>query len=340
MSELDRALEDCLARMGRGESINSCLEQYPEHAERLRLLLRAAASVRELQALQPSPEFRSEGRARLQAHMSGHPRGQAVAAAAPIALPSWWSRLREALRSFDRRLAYGMATLALIFLTAFTAAAQAALPGDALYGWKVASERVWWVFQADKTAADLALLDRRVAELVEVAGDAALLAQARAAYQRTLAQALAGATARERAEMAVALRDHWRALAAAGVSVPLLDDVLADEGLLPDPSARPPVEVPVPAGTAIPLEITTTPTAPTLPPAVTATIELNLTVEGATDDLVLPTATVPGTLLPPTLLPTATVPELLPTATLVEPLATLLPDPLLTFTPTLELPSP
>ena len=350
MADLDTLLEDCLERLEQGESVAACLERYPEQAEALRPLLLAAIRIEKLQALQPSPKFRAEGRARLQAHMRSHPRQPVMLPeqeAAPQPAASIWqsllARLRTALRASDRRLAYGLATLALIFLTAFTAAAQTALPGEPLYGWKLTSERVWRTFQGDKMAADLALLDRRAAEMIEVADDEARLAQARSAYEVVLARTLADATPVERAELATALRQQQQLFAALDVIIPALDELLAEEGLLPDPATPPPVVTPTPTGTMNPVgPINTITPLPSIEATPSPDLDGNLNGDlEPTAIPVLPSASAEPSPTPLAPLPSATVPDPLPTATETGFLPTV--DPLPTvpaITPTLDLPAP
>lgn len=50
---LSRALADCMEFLREGESLEACLQRYPEYRERLRPLLEVA---RALEARQPDPK--------------------------------------------------------------------------------------------------------------------------------------------------------------------------------------------------------------------------------------------------------------------------------------------
>ena len=54
-------LEDCLHRLDRGEDLQSVLERYPDHAERLRSLLAVAMVSRALPKPKPSPQALNQG---------------------------------------------------------------------------------------------------------------------------------------------------------------------------------------------------------------------------------------------------------------------------------------
>lgn len=55
---LDRALADSLECLGKGETLEACLDRYPEYREPLRSLLEVArALMAHRQAALPSPRF-------------------------------------------------------------------------------------------------------------------------------------------------------------------------------------------------------------------------------------------------------------------------------------------
>jgi hypothetical protein len=154
MTNIDNVLEDCLARVERGElSAEECLKLYPDLSAKLSPLLNAASRIVDLKDLSMRPEFRALDRSRLLEHMAAHPRRKIG-----------WGH------SLTLRYALGVAAFSVAFVGAGTALAQQALPGDALYGWKRASERVWRSVQQDRVEADLTLADRRIHELDAVSG--------------------------------------------------------------------------------------------------------------------------------------------------------------------------
>ena len=45
-SELENILDECLERLVKGETVEQCLQRYPEQAAQLELLLRTAQAVK------------------------------------------------------------------------------------------------------------------------------------------------------------------------------------------------------------------------------------------------------------------------------------------------------
>ena len=63
---LSRALADCVESMREGESLETCLERFPEHRERLRPLLEIAQTLQSEQPdVTPSPHFLIELKSKL-----------------------------------------------------------------------------------------------------------------------------------------------------------------------------------------------------------------------------------------------------------------------------------
>lgn len=155
---LEHALEDCLTRMRlEGVTPEECLAQYPTLDEELAPLLMAAQDLGTLDSLEPRPEFKSQNRAALLAHVRAHPRRRS----------NWGSSLAF-------RYAASLALLFAAFAATGTALAQRALPGDTLYGWKLASERIWYSLHNSPVDADLFLTGRRVSEIEAIKGMANL----------------------------------------------------------------------------------------------------------------------------------------------------------------------
>lgn len=63
--ELDAILDDCLARLEAGESVQSCLTEYPDQAETLHPLLAAAAFVKKTPAPRARPDAFLAGQQRM-----------------------------------------------------------------------------------------------------------------------------------------------------------------------------------------------------------------------------------------------------------------------------------
>jgi hypothetical protein len=114
-------------------------------------------------------------------------------------------------------------TVLTLFLASGTAFAQSALPGDALYNWKLTSEDVWRFTSADPLGVDITLSNRRVSELVVVSGNQARRARALENYQKMLIRFNAEQDPQKRARILPILRAQHEELVKAGISVPELD---------------------------------------------------------------------------------------------------------------------
>jgi hypothetical protein len=166
MSKLEVALEESLASIQLGEAtLEECLARYPELGPELRPLLLAAQLLKETSGAKASEQFKTRTRAMLGEHMRAHPRRGA------------WRR-RQVVLSY----AASLAVVALAFVTTGLALAQGALPGGALYPWKLASEQIWRRVHFDTINFDLKLTQRRLDELIAVQNNATLVGSAVQAY--------------------------------------------------------------------------------------------------------------------------------------------------------------
>jgi hypothetical protein len=162
-SRFDSALDDCLDRMRRGESLEDCLESYPDDAPKLEPLLASAASAwQAARRLEPRPEFRIRARREMRERLA-----QAIPkrdGGAGRWKPLWAGAVAV--------------VLTLVFSGAGTVvAAGSSMPDEALYPLKLAVEEVRLALAPSpvRKAAVLAeLADKRVEEIVYVArkGDA------------------------------------------------------------------------------------------------------------------------------------------------------------------------
>ncbi len=227
MSKLDQVLAECLERLTSGQAtLEECLARYPEHAAELRRLLTTAGKLESARTVRPAPAFKMRARAQLVAHMRANPRH------------SWLSRWTSLLpRGFGPalgqafNLAFNLAAILLLCLATVTVLAQMALPGDALYRWKVTSERAWRAVHLDSLNTDLLLAARRVDELTRVAGDPQAEQLARREYQESLVT-LTGYTSPDSQQLiSDALIEQKGDLVHAGLSVPELDQFLTELGV-------------------------------------------------------------------------------------------------------------
>lgn len=223
MSKLEQVLDECLAQVESGEATpEECLARYPEYAADLRPLLNLTSRLEQGRLVQPSPAFKMRTRAQLVAHIRSHPRQ--TSARPRLAL---WPRGFGSAFGQAFNFAFGAAAILLLVLGTVTVLAQTALPGDALYRWKVASERAWRAVHRDPLNTDLLLAARRAAELTQVAGDSQAEQVARQEYGQSLDTLMTEYTSPDSQEViSDALSEQKNNLAQAGVSVPELDRLL------------------------------------------------------------------------------------------------------------------
>jgi len=170
MISLEEAFEESQRLIASGDAtLETCLDRYPQHAERLAAMLNASTQLERLPAARLTGSAKIRGRNQLRAHMAAHPRRQ--------------TRAKRDLSLFNpRRWAPALAVLALA-LTAGTAAAQSAGPGDWLYPWRQASETIWLRISPNQHATALSVADRRLADLLQAKANSPAYAEALDAYQ-------------------------------------------------------------------------------------------------------------------------------------------------------------
>ncbi len=161
--EFDNVLDECLERLLiKGETIEQCLQGYPEQAAELKPLLQTALATRKAAAIQPRAEFKA--RARYQFHAAL----QEAASPRSHTFLSWFPRLATVVTIVLAVLLAGGGTVT---------AANYSMPDNLLYPVKLATEQV----QLALTPSDIGkaklcakFADRRVAEIIHIAnkGDA------------------------------------------------------------------------------------------------------------------------------------------------------------------------
>ena len=150
-------LDECLERLLSGETIEQCLQSYPEQAAELKPLLQTALAVKKASTIQPRTEFIARAgyqfRSALQEAVSRRSR--------PLFgwLPRWAT----------------VVTIVLVVLLAGSgtvAAASNSMPDNPLYSVKLATEQVQLILTpSDISKAKLCakLADERVAEIIYIA---------------------------------------------------------------------------------------------------------------------------------------------------------------------------
>jgi hypothetical protein len=161
--EFDNILNDCLDRLLlNGESLERCLERYPEQAAELEPLLETALAAREASDIKPRPDFKAQAsyqfRAALQEKAAGKSRSSW----------GWFPRWATVLAAVVVLVLAGGST---VF------AAGSSMPDSPLYPVKLATEQMQFSLtfsQMGKARLCAELADKRVAEIAYMAdkGDA------------------------------------------------------------------------------------------------------------------------------------------------------------------------
>ena len=204
-NDLETILDTCLYQIEEGDSsIDECLARYPEHATQLEPLLLAATKLARGREVMPDPSYKMRARSQLNVYMQRNPQRKRVS-------PVFW------------RFSIALVTVVTLFLASGTAFAQQALPGDALYTWKLTSEHIWRYTYSDQIGYDIALSNRRMNELLVVSGDESRRASAIQNYERLLIKFRNAEDADDRARILPVLHAQHEALLEAGVIVPELE---------------------------------------------------------------------------------------------------------------------
>ena len=153
--EFNNILDDCIERLlVRSETLQQCLDSYPEHAAELEPLLQMALAANKALDVQPDPEFKARARYEFN-----------------VLLQQAKSKRRTPFLSWRPRWAVATAALLVVVLLTGGSTALAAdqiMPGNPLYPVKLATEQVGLTFTtSDIGKAELyaTLADRRVAEI-------------------------------------------------------------------------------------------------------------------------------------------------------------------------------
>lgn len=146
--DFESILDDCIARLQAGESVDSILESCPQDADRLRPLLRAAAHGRELPKPESRGKARAEGKERILAAAKALRENENSLTGETIpSLSRYTGRMIDWLKNLfvnkektDMKLAYRAVLYTLIMVViggVFTVNTSAkSLPGEPLYGVK------------------------------------------------------------------------------------------------------------------------------------------------------------------------------------------------------------
>ncbi len=155
--KFDDVLNECLERLlTKGDTIEQCLQGFPEHAGELKPLLETAVATKKAVAVTASPEFRQRARYQLQEALrqTGQERRRVLFGWQPR-----WVTVTAVVLGF---LVAGSATVV---------GARSSLPGQPLYSVKLATEQAQLLLVPSalgKAELYTKLADKRVSEIVRL----------------------------------------------------------------------------------------------------------------------------------------------------------------------------
>ena len=130
--KIENIFNECVEAMLHGESLEQCLQRYPQHAAELEPLLRTAMAAHHASAaVEPRPEFKAQMMYRIQSELSATKE----------------KRRAKWLPSFKHMPRWAVAALLIVLVLLMAgggtvAAASNSAPGDTLYPVKLATENV------------------------------------------------------------------------------------------------------------------------------------------------------------------------------------------------------
>ena len=154
--QFDNILNECLEKLITGqETVEQCLQRYPQYAAELEPLLRTASMVNKAVDVKPSAEFRAKARYQMQLKMAQ--------SSVPVRAPSRAAR-------YVPRWAVAVGTVILVFVLGggTVLASNGVMPGNLLYGVKLAKETVQVKLAGStekKTELYVTMASNRVAEI-------------------------------------------------------------------------------------------------------------------------------------------------------------------------------
>ena len=154
--KFEDVLNLCFDRVLKGQSVEQCLADYPEHARELEPLLRTFAAARLASQVKPRAEFKAQAKYQFQVAVAGMPRKE----------------VKSGVRGWRWQSAWSIVIMAvLVVLVAgggTVAVASNSMPDSPLYSVKLATEQVRLTLtptDLGKAEYNAELADRRVAEI-------------------------------------------------------------------------------------------------------------------------------------------------------------------------------
>ena len=204
--EFEDVLETCVDQIATGAtSLEECLALYPQYAEEMEPILLAATELKQGRQIRPSPFLKGRIRAELNHVMKHSP------------------RQKRRLWFFPWRMQLNVALLMSALIVTNMVFAQGALPGESLYNWKLASERIWRFVSIDPLATDLQLSNRRIDEYVAVSSDETRRARVLTGYNELLVRFKSEEDDGNRTRIRTVLQLQQDSLRKVGLTIPELD---------------------------------------------------------------------------------------------------------------------
>jgi hypothetical protein len=177
--DFDSILDFCIERIAAGESLDACLADYPEHATELEALLKITQSLYTLPPLNGAESAAQAGLQAMVEKIDEAPLALSIFSRTKTRLINFFEGISKTVFFLKENLMFRKPLFATLFVlialfagtTMTAAAAQDALPGDALYSVKTAVEDMRLGMSWD-TAAEaeqsLLLADQRLQEINEL----------------------------------------------------------------------------------------------------------------------------------------------------------------------------
>ncbi len=153
--DFETALEESIALLRSGSSVEACLQRFPQYAGELRPLLETAAAISEVRLPSPSPDAMRRSRERMLQEADRQFARQAVSIAPFFRYVGRFFNLLTGKETLDMktttRFAFTVAILALFIVSGLgvNLVSANALPGDALYPAKRFFEKARLTFTVD-----------------------------------------------------------------------------------------------------------------------------------------------------------------------------------------------
>jgi hypothetical protein len=160
--KFNNILNECLDRILKGETVDRCLLDYPEHSKELEPLLKTALAASTISRVQPRSEFKAEARRQFQAALIEMKVKQNEKNASPVYRRQWRWRSGWAL---------SLIAVAVLALGggSMVAAASGSMPDSGLYSIKLAAEKVQLAItpgDVARTELNAKFAERRTDEIV------------------------------------------------------------------------------------------------------------------------------------------------------------------------------